>query len=97
MNPDPAPQPAAVRAATSGVSTGELQWVIAERDSARTWFVVRAHDEIVRHHEQIGLTMAPGSRVTVEARSLRPVGVVAADEPVPSAIGFNPYFDLPPA
>jgi len=76
---------------------GELEWVIAGRGDARTWFVVRPHDEVVPRYEQLGLTLEPGCRVVVEAHSLRPVGVIAAEEPAPSSTGFNPYFDLPPA
>jgi hypothetical protein len=75
----------------------ELAWAIPSRDSVPTWFAVRPHDETVPRYERLGLILEPGCRVVVEANSLRPASVRGVNEPVPSATGFNPYFDLPPA
>ncbi len=97
MNARPVNESAAQRAAAVRAPMGELDCVIAERGSARTWFVVRPHDEVEPRLVQLGLTLEPGCRVVVESPSLLPVGVRAPDEPAPSATGFNPYFDLPPA
>ena len=41
-------------------------------------------------------TVTPGTRVVLEAQSLRPIGVLERGEPTPNRpAGFNPYFDPP--
>ena len=97
MRTHSASQSAEDHASTACAPMTELEWAIASRDGVPTWFAVRPHDETVPRHEQLGLILEPGCRVVVEAGSLRPAGARGPIEPVPSATGFNPYFDLPPA
>jgi hypothetical protein len=81
---------------------GQLEYVVESRHDGEleTWYVVRPHDTYApRCEKALGHAVPPGSRVVVEAASLRPVGVLASDlpEPAPMPAGYNPYFDLPPA
>jgi len=79
---------------------GRLEYVVesTHNGDVETWFVLRPYRELARHYEALGVELSPDCRVVVEARSLRPVGVLNEDVPVaPSPAGFNPYFDLPPA
>ncbi|MEO8674562.1 MAG: hypothetical protein ABI569_03235 [Casimicrobiaceae bacterium] len=79
---------------------GQLEYVVESRCGGRMdrWFVVRPHHEAAPSYRAIGMALTPGCRVIVEARSLRPIGVLEGElpEPVPSPLGYNPYFDLPP-
>jgi hypothetical protein len=97
MNTHGGSQSAEGREATARAPMGELKCAIASHGSVPTWFAVRPHAESVPRYEQLGLILEPGCRVVVEANSPRPAGVRGPDKPVPSATGFNPYFDLPPA
>jgi hypothetical protein len=87
------------RAAAACAPMGHLEYVVESqrRDTVKTWFVVRPHEELKRRYQQLGLTLEPGCRVVVDGRSLQPVGVLPAGKQAPSAGAFNPYFDLPPA
>ena len=78
---------------------GRLEFVVESRHhgTVETWFVVRPDRSLARQYEALGMELSPDCRVVVEAESLRPVGVIEEDVPVPpSPSGFNPYFDLPP-
>jgi hypothetical protein len=78
---------------------GRLEYVIEtrRRDGVETWFVVRPHRGLARRYAAAGVDLAPGCRVVVDARSLRPLGVLAGlTPPPPPAAGYNPYFDPPP-
>jgi hypothetical protein len=57
---------------------------------------MRADPAAVPRYARMGLDVSAGSRVVVEAESLRPIGVLeeGADAPNRPA-GFNPYFDPP--
>ena len=79
---------------------GRLEYVVESRirGDVETWFVVRPHKDMAQHYADRGVTLSADCRVVVEADSLRPVGVLACEfEAAPSAAGYNPYFDLPPA
>jgi len=66
------------------------------RDAHETWLVMRADSSAVPRYAQMGLTVTPGTRVVLEAQSLRPIGVLERGEPTPNRpAGFNPYFDPP--
>ncbi|MFO1304013.1 MAG: hypothetical protein U1F54_09800 [Burkholderiales bacterium] len=60
-----------------------------------TWLVLRADTGIATRYEDMGLRVAPGARVVVEAASMRPIGVIERLPPASHPAGFNPYFDLP--
>jgi hypothetical protein len=78
---------------------GRLEYVVESRirGDVETWFVVRPHKDLSQHYAAMGVVLSADCRVVVEAESLRPVGVLACElEVVPSAAGYNPYFDLPP-
>lgn len=64
-------------------------------DAHETWLVMRADAGIATRYGGMGLTVAPGARVVVEAASLRPIGVIERTLPPSHPAGFNPYFDLP--
>ena len=86
-----------VRAAYA--TMGRLEYVVESRHNGdvETWFVLRPYRELARHYEALGVELSAECRVVVEAESLRPVGVLTEDVPIPpSPAGFNPYFDLPP-
>ena len=88
------------QATNAGEAMGRLEYVIEKRcsDGSERFYVMRADSTCVRRYAELGVSVEPGSRVVVEADSLRPVGVL--DEPLPRATspaGFNPYFDLPAA
>jgi hypothetical protein len=75
---------------------GRIEYVVESgRIGAReTWLVMRADPAAVPRYARMGLDVAAGSRVVVDATSLRPIGVL--DEDVPNRpAGFNPYFDPP--
>jgi hypothetical protein len=77
---------------------GRVEYVVESgRIGAReTWLVMRADPEAVPRYAQMGLDVLPGSRVVVEAASLRPIGVLEPETPAPNRpAGFNPYFDPP--
>jgi len=79
---------------------GRLEYVIESRHHGEKerWYVMRADSTCVPHYAKLGLAVAPGSRVVVEADSMRPVGVLEDRLPPPtSPAGYNPYFDLPAA
>ena len=79
---------------------GDLEYVIESRHhgNVETWFVVRPHRNLADQYAALGVVLRPDCRVVVEAESLRLVGILPAHLAVtPSAAGFNPYFDLPPA
>jgi hypothetical protein len=83
----------------SQVAMGRLEYVVesTHNGDVETWFVLRPYRELAQHCEALGVELSPDCRVVVEARSLRPVGVLTEDVPVPpSPAGFNPYFDVPP-
>ena len=87
-------------AMTSCAPMGNLEYVIESRhhDNVETWFVVRPHQDLATHYAKLGVVLVPNCRVVVDAASLRPVGLLPADVPVPpSPSGYNPYFDVPPA
>ena len=77
---------------------GRVEYVVerglgGERE---TWLVMRASPDAVPRFADAGLTVVPGSRVVVEAASLRPIGVLdGARSPPSRPAGFNPYFDPP--
>jgi hypothetical protein len=77
---------------------GRLEYVVESRHDGdvETWFVLRPHPDLAPQFESLGVALSPGCRVVVEARSLRPVGVLDSElPPAPLPAGFNPYFDLP--
>jgi hypothetical protein len=79
---------------------GRLEYVIESRrgEARERYYVMRTDSSCVRRYAELGLSVEPGSRVVLEAESLRPVGVL--DEPLAPATspaGYNPYFDLPAA
>lgn len=81
---------------------GQLEYVVESRHDGEleTWYVVRPHDEYAPHcAEELGHSVPRGSRVVVDAASMRAVGVLEPEvsEPPPMPAGYNPYFDLPPA
>jgi hypothetical protein len=80
---------------------GQLEYVVESRHDGEleTWFVLRPHDSFTPRCEEMGLAVPPGSRLVVDAESMRPVGVIEPEvpEPAPMSAGYNPYFDLPPA
>lgn len=79
-------------------SLGRVEYVVESgRAGAReTWLVMRADPAAVPRYALMGLDVSAGSRVVVEADSLRPVGVLEDAPDVPNRpAGFNPYFDPP--
>jgi len=79
---------------------GRLEYVIESRHHGESerWFVMRADSRCVPRYAELGFAVEPGSRIVVEALSLRPVGVLEDNLPrATSAAGYNPYFDLPAA
>jgi hypothetical protein len=85
---------------TRGARIGRLEYVIESRRGKlrERYYVMRADSASVHRYAELGLAVEPGSRVVLEAESLRPVGVL--DEPptpATSPAGYNPYFDLPAA
>ena len=77
---------------------GRIEFVVESRrnDTRETWLVMRADSSAVPRYAQLGLDVAPGARVVVEATSLRPIGVLEHEAAAPSRpAGFNPYFDPP--
>jgi hypothetical protein len=84
------------RRTPDAASLGRVEYVVESgRAGAReTWLVMRADPQAVSGYARMGLDVAAGSRVVVDATSLRPIGVL--DEDVPNRpAGFNPYFDPP--
>jgi hypothetical protein len=79
---------------------GDLEFVVESLRRGRTekWFVLRPHGELATKYRAEGVAMPRGCRLVVEAQTLRPVGVLAADVPPPArpSAGYNPYFDVPP-
>lgn len=78
---------------------GKLEYVVESRHhgTVETWLVLRPHGEVASQFKSLGVQLTPGCRVVVEANSLRPVGVLAADlPPAPPPAGYNPYFDPRP-
>ncbi len=82
-----------------GDALGRVEYVVESRQrGARNVTVMRVDRACVPRYAELGLDVVPGSRVVVEAGSLRPVGVPEPDLPEPnSPAGYNPYFDLPAA
>lgn len=77
---------------------GRVEFVVesARNDARETWLVMRADPDAVPRFAQMGLSVAEGGRVVVEAASLRPIGVLDRGGPAPGRpAGFNPYFDPP--
>jgi len=77
---------------------GRVEYVVeSRRQGAReTWLVMRADRGAVPGYAQLGLHVSPGTRVVVEADTLRPVGILDREIPAPNRpAGFNPYFDPP--
>jgi hypothetical protein len=77
---------------------GRIEYVIesARSGTRATWLVMRADAGAIPSYAQMGLTVAPGARVVVDAASLQPIGVLDRALPAPSRpAGFNPYFDPP--
>lgn len=61
----------------------------------RTWLAMRVGSPIANRCAGMGIAVAPGARVGVEAASLRPLGVIELARSPGHPAGFNPYFDLP--
>lgn len=79
---------------------GLIEYVVESRhgDERETWYVVRPDSGQARRYRALGLQVTSGSRVVIEAESMRPVGILEDELPqAPSPAGYNPYFDLPPA
>ena len=77
---------------------GRVEYVVESRRSGEheTWLVMRADRDAVPRFARMGLDVAPGARVVVDAASLRPIGVLEQQAPAPNRpAGFNPYFDPP--
>lgn len=77
---------------------GKLEYVVESRhgESLDIWYVVCPDRASTPHFEAHGLSISPGCHVVVDAKSMRPVGILEPDlPPAPSPAGFNPYFDLP--
>jgi hypothetical protein len=77
---------------------GRVEYVVeSRRQGAReTWLVMRADRGAVPGYAQLGLHVWRGTRVVVEADTLRPVGILDREIPAPNRpAGFNPYFDPP--
>ena len=91
---------AETNAAACCAPMGRLEYVVESRvrGEVETWFVLRPHGELAPRYKALGVTLSPDCRVVVEARSLRPVGILESACPAtPLSAGFNPYFDLPAA
>jgi hypothetical protein len=84
------------RRAPGAESLGRVEYVVESGPAGarETWLVMRANPQAVSGYARMGLDVAAGSRVVVEATSLRPIGVLDDDAPNHPA-GFNPYFDPP--
>lgn len=83
-----------------GDALGRVEFIVESRrrGALETWLVVRADRACLPRYAELGLDVVPGSRVVVEAGSMRPVGVLDPELPEPtSPAGYNPYFDLPAA
>jgi hypothetical protein len=80
---------------------GDLEFVVERLRGGRTetWFVLRPHREFASEYRANGMSLSRGCRIVVEAKTLKPVGVLATDIPPPArpAAGYNPYFDVPPS
>jgi hypothetical protein len=82
---------------------GYLEYVVESEQDGRVerWFVLRPNENLASNYREKGVSLPRGCRVVVDARSLRPVGVLPDDvrvqAPTPSAAGYNPYFELPPS
>ena len=77
---------------------GTLEYVVESRHgkSLDIWYVVSPDRASGPHFKAQGLSISPGCHVVVDARSLRPVGILEPDlPPAPLPAGYNPYFDLP--
>jgi len=77
---------------------GRIEYVVESRrsDARDTWLVMRADAGAVSGYAAMGLAVTPGSRVVVDASSLRPIGVLDRGVQAPNRpAGFNPYFDPP--
>ena len=77
---------------------GRVEFVVesARSDARETWLVMRADPEAVPRYAEMGLAVTEGSRVVVEAESLRPIGILTRGVSAPARpAGFNPYFDPP--
>lgn len=77
---------------------GTVEYVVESRHgkSLDIWYVVCPDSASTRHFKEQGLSISPGCHVVVDARSLRPVGILEPDlPPAPLPAGYNPYFDLP--
>lgn len=79
---------------------GQLEYVVelAREGHIEKWFVVRPHPQLEPAYRSRGMRVSSGSRIVLEAHSLRPLGVLDREvpPPTPSALGHNPYFDLSP-
>ena len=79
-------------------SLGRVEYVVESGPvgARETWLVMRADPAAVPQYARMGVDVSPGSRVVVEAASLRPIGVLEGEADVPNRpAGFNPYFDPP--
>jgi len=79
---------------------GRLEYVIESRHHGESerWFVMRTDSTCVSSYAELGFSVEPGSRIVVDAVSMRPVGVLEDNLPrATSPAGYNPYFDLPAA
>ncbi|MEO8133432.1 MAG: hypothetical protein ABI831_05620 [Betaproteobacteria bacterium] len=77
---------------------GRLVFVVETRhgESLDIWYVLCPDRASAMHFEAQGISISPGCHVVVDAKSLRPVGILEPDlPPAPLPAGYNPYFDLP--
>ena len=77
---------------------GRLEYVVESRrrGARETWLVLRADPGSVPRYARMGLDVKAGARVVIDAGTLRPIGVLEREIPVPNRpAGFNPYFDPP--
>jgi hypothetical protein len=94
------------RAREACAPMGTLNSIVATIDAhnrRRTWYVIDPDPAVYKQYQALGLSLFPGCKVLVDAEVMRPVAVLDFDPGVtavgkePSPLGFNPYFDMPPA
>lgn len=87
---------------------GELEYVVQSVDArgrVRSMYIIVPDLALKAHYERLGFTIETDCRVLLDAAALIPVAVLrvvacrgeAESEDTPSAAGYNPYFDMPPA
>jgi hypothetical protein len=94
------------RARRACAPMGTLVSIVVSRDARnerRVWYVVEPDMQLAPQYAAQGIPLEPNCKVLIDAEVLRPVALLeidpadASDNEMPTPLGFNPYWDMPPA